>query len=246
MPQGRRDPTREAQGERGREAVSTQETRLERENHENNTDSLTEICKDLTVFADSLKGNEKRKAGELTLRLLRVAGEKHESSTVIKRLDEIKSLIISPPSTTRTSSTASSLSWAGVAAKGMRQAGPTQTLQARRHTVRVQLTDAKEKNNTDILSRVKQSIPSAIAVRKLQSGDVDVTVPSEMAKDRAYTTAPTEELKVYRQDYLVEIPGVPLSVRVASGKAADNAHLARNICEASKSIAPGLQITRIR
>ena len=67
MPQGRRDLTRETQGERGREAVFTQEIRLERENYENNTDSLTEICKNLIVFADSLKRNKKYKAEKLTL-----------------------------------------------------------------------------------------------------------------------------------------------------------------------------------
>ena len=110
MPQDRRDPTREAQEERGREAVFTQEIRLERENHENNTDSLTEICKNLTVFVDSLKKNEKRKAEELTLRLLRVADEKYEFSTVIKRLDKIKSLIISFLFITRILSIASLLS----------------------------------------------------------------------------------------------------------------------------------------
>ena len=44
----------------------------------------------------------------------------------------------------------------------------------------------------------------------------------------------------------MEIPGVPLTVAVTGGKAADNTHLAHAICEASKSVSPGLQITRIR
>ena len=110
MSQSRRDPTRKAQEERGREAVFTQETRLKRKNHENNTDSLTEICKNLIIFIDSLKRNEKRKAEELILRLLRIIDKKYKSSTIIKRLNEIKSLIIFSLSIMRTLSITSLLS----------------------------------------------------------------------------------------------------------------------------------------
>jgi hypothetical protein len=128
----------------------------------------------------------------------------------------------------------------------MRYAGAPQASQATRHVVRVQLDGSQGKDNGEILTTIKRSIPSAVAVRTLQSGDIDVTVPTEAAKDKAYSTPPMDGLKVHRRDYLVEVPGVPLSLRVACEKGADNSLLANNICEASRSMAPGLQITRIR
>ena len=71
-----------------------------------------------------------------------------------------------------------------------------------------------------------------------------MTVPDETAKDRAYGLPSTDELKIFKKDHLVEVPGV--SVRVAGEKGADNSQLAATICAASKTMAPGLQITRIR
>lgn len=140
-------------------------------------------------------------------------------------------------------------SWASVAAAGLRQAGVSPALR-QRHSVRVQLAKSKGKNNEEILKEVKKTIPGAAAIRVLRSGDIDITVPDEATKDRAYSLPSTEELKIYKKDYLVEAIGVPLSVRVACEKgginAQKNAQLAAAICTASKSIAPGLQITRIR
>ena len=80
----------------------------------------------------------------------------------------------------------------------------------------------------------------------LHSGDINVTVPDEASKDRAYGLPSTETLKIFRKDYLVKVPSVPLSVRVACEKGADNIGLAIAICEASKAVSPGLQITSIR
>jgi hypothetical protein len=44
----------------------------------------------------------------------------------------------------------------------------------------------------------------------------------------------------------MEVPSVPMSVRVAYEKGADNSHLANTIYEALRMMSPGLQITRIR
>ena len=93
---------------------------------------------------------------------------------------------------------------------------------------------------------MKKSIPGAAVVRVLHSSDIDVTVPSEAARDKAQAIQPTPALKVFRNDYMVEVPGVPLTMRVAGEKSTDNALLAANIYEASKTLSSGLQITRIR
>lgn len=140
----------------------------------------------------------------------------------------------------------SSATWASVAAGGMRRAGAPAALYPTRHTVRVQMPQAKDKTNEEILKEVKKTISGAAAVRVLHSGDIDVTVPDEATKDRAQGLPSTEELKIFKKDYLVEVIGVPLSTQVACEKGAENAHLAKTICEASRSMSPGLQITWIR
>src|SRR5277367_4813399 len=108
------------------------------------------------------------------------------------------------------------------------------------------MTQAKGLNNKEILKEVKKTISGAAAIRVLHSGDIDVTVPDEATRDRAQGLPATEEFKVFRKDYLVEVPSVPLSTQVTYERGADNTRLASAICEASKSLAPGLQITYIR
>src|SRR5437016_1775558 len=67
----------------------------------------------------------------------------------------------------------------------------------------------KEDTASDLLAKVKPAIPMAIAVRKLQSGDVDIFVKDQTAKDLALCQNNYQGLKVLRQDYVLEIPGVP-------------------------------------
>ena len=80
----------------------------------------------------------------------------------------------------------------------------------------------------------------------LRSGDINVTVPDKTTKDRAQGLPLTEDLKIYKKDYLVEILKIPLAVRVAGEKGADNTPLTMAIYDASRSVTPGLQISRIR
>jgi hypothetical protein len=136
--------------------------------------------------------------------------------------------------------------WAAVAASSMRQAGATHAPEPPRHTVRVKIQQTEGKTNPEILKEVKKKIAGAAAVRVLRSGDIDVVVPDQATKDRTMAMAPTEELKVYRRDYLVEVPGVPLTTEVACGRAADNSRLARAIADESRALSPGLQISTIR
>lgn len=123
------------------------------------------------------------------------------------RLERIETLLRAPkqPPTQATS-------WAKVAATITRQAGAPEAILPARHTVRVQMAQTQGKSNEEILREVKKTITGAAAVRILQSGDIDVTVPDEAAKDRAQGLPSTEELKIFKRDYLVEVPSVPLSV----------------------------------
>jgi hypothetical protein len=108
------------------------------------------------------------------------------------------------------------------------------------------MTQAKGKSNEEILKEIKKTITGAAMIRVLYSGDIDMTVPDETAKDRVYRLPSIDELRIFKKDYLMEVLGVPLSVRVAGKKGADNSQLAAAICAASKTMTLGLQITRIR
>ena len=65
----------------------------------------------------------------------------------------------------------------------------------------------------------------------LRSGNTDVIISDKSIKNKANGLPLTEDLKIYKKDYLVEIPGVPLGVRVAGKKGADNIRLVRLIYE---------------
>ncbi|KHJ30108.1 putative air1 domain-containing protein [Erysiphe necator] len=55
-----------------------------------------------------------------------------------------------------------------------------------------------------------------------------------------------KEFKILREDFPVEIAGVPLSTKIASGKNVDNSALISILTISSKMRIPGLQINRIR
>jgi hypothetical protein len=80
----------------------------------------------------------------------------------------------------------------------------------------------------------------------LRSGDIEVHLPDQRSKDAALNTISTPEYKILRQDYPVEIQGVPLRLLVASGEHADNNELIRAITTANKRAIPTLTINRIR
>ena len=91
-----------------------------------------------------------------------------------------------------------------------------------RNTVLVQMTQAKGMANKVILKEVRKTISRATAIRVLRSGDIDITVPDEAAKDRAYELPSTEQLRIYKRDYLIEVLSVPL---IASENGAVNTRL---------------------
>jgi hypothetical protein len=95
-------------------------------------------------------------------------------------------------------------------------------------------------DNEEILKEVKKIILGAAAIRMLYSGDIDIIMPDEAFKNRAHGLLLTEELKIYKKDYLIEVPDIPLSVRVACEKGADNTYLVTAICEASRTVSSGL------
>jgi hypothetical protein len=184
--------------------------------------------------------------GEIAARMTRVPrGEATCPKGVEARLTAIEETLKKAVAQGITAGTKQA-TWAAVAAGNMRQACAPEAIHPARHTVRATMPQAKGLSNLEILKEVKKTIPGAAAVRVLNSGDIDVAVPDEATMDKAQGIPPTEELKIHRKDYLVEVLGVPLNTKVASGKQADNSLLAAMICDSSKGLTPGIQITRIR
>jgi hypothetical protein len=65
-------------------------------------------------------------------------------------------------------------------------------------------------------------------------------MPDKASKDKAHGLLLTEKLKIYKKDYLIKVPDVLLSVRVVYEKKANNTYLVTAICEASRTVFPGL------
>ena len=141
---------------------------------------------------------------------------KQSENPVEKRLANIESLL----SKTAGSQPANNNgSWATVAAKASRrEAAPI----AQRPAVRVRMPDVAGKTNSKILTAVRTVIKRAYAVKLMRSGDIEVMVPDQAAKDHALNQASIDGVKILRQDYSIKILAVPLSLRVDSSKTANN------------------------
>lgn len=139
-----------------------------------------------------------------------------------------------------------SLTWAKVAAKQMGNTTPN-TLRSR-PAIRAKLNEQAnvEESASELLARVKPAIPTALAVRKLQSGDIDIYVKDQATKDYILRQTQHEGLKVLRQDYILEVPGVPRSIQVASGPQANNSELIQSIKQSTIGINTNTEITAVR
>jgi hypothetical protein len=220
-------------------------------NQQNASITPEQVAKDLKAIIKGLEEEGVESSWIAAARRLatcveRTAKEKKPKQTielVSERLSSIEKILMArqpgPPVANRGT-------WAAVAASGVRQIGEPKAANLNRHTVRITMTKAEEMSNQEILKEVKKTIPGAAAIRKLHSGDIDVTVPDVATKDRAQGILSTDSIKIHKKDYLVEVTGVPINLQVADGPQANNSELATEICEASKSLTPGLKITRVR
>jgi hypothetical protein len=165
--------------------------------------------------------------------------EKTIQQTIEKRLRGIEKLLQSPQG----SIASSKPTYASVVSQSSR--GSTTFLEER-PTIRIRIPEEGDKTREEILAITRKHIPDAFAVRRLRSGDTEVQMQDQLAKDKALNREQPEDFTILRSDYPVEIPGVPLDLRIACGKNADNAELIRAICAGSKPILPNLAINDIR
>jgi hypothetical protein len=135
------------------------------------------------------------------------------------------------------------LSYAAVAAQGKRMANlPIQ----QRTAVRVQIPDAREKTQEEIMNTVRPHIHGAIAVKTLYSGTVEVMVPDQATKDRAMTITPTENFRVMKQEYHLLVTSVPLVLEIQTGQTTDNKALLQQLNQQTRKLIPGFHATKIR
>ena len=115
-----------------------------------------------------------------------------------------------------------------------------------RPAVRIRCEALSSKKPTEILKAVTPIITGAYAARTLRSGDIEVAVVTQQDKDRALNNLNTQEFQVLRQDYPVELWGVPLDTPIDHGRNADNSRIISGIKEATKRLIPNLHINKIR
>src|SRR2546430_244589 len=112
--------------------------------------------------------------------------------------------------------------------------------------VRVRIANSEGKSPTELLATVKPVIQGAYAVRPLRSGDIEVAVLDQKAKDQALNQQEAEGCKVLHQDYPVEVPGVPLALEITNKKSATNDAVIKEICLANKCVIPSIAVSKIR
>ena len=68
------------------------------------------------------------------------------------------------------------------------------------------------------MKEIRKTITRATTIRVLYSEDIDITILDEIVKNRVYRLSSTNELKIFKKNYLVEILEISLSVRVVEKK----------------------------
>ncbi|KAI1007292.1 hypothetical protein K3495_g934 [Podosphaera aphanis] len=115
-----------------------------------------------------------------------------------------------------------------------------------RSAVRIRIPQAEGMKPAELLSIAKQKIEGAYAVRQMRSNNTEVFLQSSAQRDAALSMEQPENFKILRQDYHVEVMGVPISTKINGGKEAKNEDLINSICQVTRARIPSLAINRIR
>ena len=116
---------------------------------------------------------------------------------------------------------------------------------SKRAAVQVYLKDIKNKSFAKLLSEAKKMILRVFAVRQLQSGDIDIIVPDQAIKNRAFNQSKIIEYKILRRSYSIKIIEVPLSLKIAERSGTDNRELIYRIYKNIKKMMTELVIKKI-
>jgi hypothetical protein len=107
----------------------------------------------------------------------------------------------------------------------------------------------EDKSTKEVAEKVKAVIPGVVAAKVLPSGDVRVTLENPTQKERAILMpgALKEQLgaKIIREEFPIEVLGVPTSLPVCHGRDADNSETIKKIKQGTERLIPGLEVSRI-
>ena len=79
----------------------------------------------------------------------------------------------------------------------------------------------KGKETGEILKEVRKELPGAVGVRPLRSGNVGVVLKDLKEKEHAMKKGDVAGARILRQEFPVEVTGVPLQIKVRHGKEAE-------------------------
>lgn len=79
----------------------------------------------------------------------------------------------------------------------------------------------KGKETQEILKEIRTDLPGAVGVRPLRSGDIRVVLKDLKEKEHAVKKGSVGSARILRQDFPVEVSGVPLQIKVHHGKEAE-------------------------
>jgi len=201
-----------------------------------NSPGATEVSQDVTAVQNELA----------QLRLIH-----HEPQSIHEKLDRILSV------QTAQQSAPAQRSWAAVASLTSSTPSSYRT-QSSQPAESVRLTIRPGENSTikgdnittkEVAEKVKAVIPGVVAARVLPSGDVRVTLENPSQKERATlmpgTLKQQLDAKIIKEDFPIEVLGVPTSLPVQHGREADNSETIKKIKQSTERIIPGFEVSRV-
>jgi hypothetical protein len=202
---------------------------------DNSPEALVAVSQDVTDIQNELA----------QLRLLQ-----REPQSIHEKLDRILAAQTAQPAV------ATRRIWASVASHPSSM--PSYHTQSSQPADTVRLTIRPGENSTvkgdnittkEVAEKVKAVIPGVVAAKVLPSGDIRVTLENPTQKERAIRMpgALRQQLgvKIIREDFPIEVLGVPTSITVQHGKEADNSETIKKIKQGTERIIPGFDISRV-
>jgi hypothetical protein len=200
---------------------------------------------------------------EQTLNLLQACNAYLQADPTRRQLQSIKTAVKGLATTVQhapnTENNQQPQTWAKVAAGRLRpvdlirpRVNPMRSPQGigRIVTIRPNTEIYETLTHKEILMKIKPNIQKAIAVEKLRSGDIRITLQDEIAKETLLRNDrdASEQLKakILRQDYPIEIQAVSVkAIQVDCTKTPNNTGVIKELIKDNKNNIPGLEITRI-
>ena len=156
--------------------------------------------------------------------------EQRVQEVVVKKLDHLTDICKGIKENTAGKTAGTKPSYADVTAS---HPPPLRPPPPPRPILRTHIDGANKSSAVDILTSIKKSFNHAIAVHKLPSGDVDIRFDTQAHRDAAAGRPSPPGVTVFNKQYLVEIPSVPITVRVRNHRQADNTEVCKEIEKAS-------------